>query len=87
MRRLRWQTIMRLTVGARLSGGLVLMWVLLMVSVGISWVAVNAFTLDESRAGSEVHTGQQASHEVDSHKAYIKQFAHPGGTQWLPHSF
>lgn len=86
MRRLRWQTILRLTVGARLSGGLVLMWAVL-VAVGISWVAVNAFTLDESRVESEALTGQQASHEVDSHKAYIKQFAHPGGTQWLPHSF
>ncbi|WP_350646534.1 hypothetical protein [Pseudomonas sp. HY13-MNA-CIBAN-0226] len=94
MRRSRRQRITRLTLAPRLSGGFALVWLLVMC-MGIlfeagdrrvpQWIAdISMFLLEENRAASAPSEG---SRETDSTNAYLQQFEHPAGTQWLPHSY
>ena len=77
-----------------INDGFALVW-LLVVSRGLlfeagdsrvsQWIAdISMFLLEENRAASAPLEG---SRETDSTNAYLQQFEHPAGTQWLPHSY
>lgn len=91
MPRCRWQMKTRLAA-LRLPGGFALVW-LVLVFMGIvfeagdrpvlRWIAdINVFPLEENR--DEPLQGTREMHGTD---AYLQQFEHPAGAQWLPHSY